>query len=77
MLARKVYNDCCAVPVTEHMKISLETDNAYFILKSHVEQLLKHSAYSVVNMSRMFEGMYLAGPPNKVAVQQEIKQEPL
>ena len=71
----RMHTNYFAFPDLEHLKISLETDDAYHKLKSHVEQLLKHSAYSVVNMSRMFEGMYLTGPPNKAAI--HIKQEPL
>lgn len=57
----------------------METDTAYYKLKDHAEHFLKHSAYSVVNMSRMFEGMYMSGPPAKtnMHIKQEIKQEPL
>ena len=73
--------DLSKIPSSEKkaLKISIETDKAYFKLKSHVEQLLKHSAYSVVNMSRMFEGMYFARPSIKAAVQikQEVKEESL
>ncbi|XP_052126861.1 DNA polymerase alpha catalytic subunit isoform X1 [Frankliniella occidentalis] len=73
--------DLSKIPANDKkfLRISVETDNAYCKLKEHVEQLLKHSAYSVVNMSRMFEGMYLTVPSSKgiMNIKQEIKQEPL
>ncbi|XP_034238111.1 DNA polymerase alpha catalytic subunit [Thrips palmi] len=73
--------DLSKIPTNDkkHLKISVETDTAYYKLKDHAEHFLKHSAYSVVNMGRMFEGMYMTGPPSKtnMHIKQEIKQEPL
>lgn len=73
--------DLSKIPASDkrHLRISMDIDSAYFKLKDHIEQLLKHSAYSVVNMSHMFEGMYVTGAPSKITmnIKQEIKREPL
>lgn len=71
--------DLSKIPTSDkkHLRISLESENAYFKLKEHIEHVLKHSSYSVINMSHIFEGMYVTGPFKKTHFKQEIKQEPL
>ncbi|XP_068086405.1 DNA polymerase alpha catalytic subunit [Anabrus simplex] len=41
------------------LKIGTDLEMAYGKLRDHIERLLRHSAYSVVNLSRLFEGLML------------------
>ncbi|XP_054257765.1 DNA polymerase alpha catalytic subunit isoform X2 [Macrosteles quadrilineatus] len=56
-------------PPHNTLRVSVETFNMYATLKEHVSRTLSISGYSVINLSKLFSGLF----PNPI----QIKQEPV
>lgn len=51
------------------VKIDPTICNAYGILQEHVEQILSQSAYSVINLTKLFNGLF----PTSFKIKEEPK----